>query len=325
MLAVWPARSPSTRLSGKREAAVDLGRSAAANPIIDPKLHPRRIVSTATQQAVFTDGKVDGVPASILVDTGSAVTIIHRRLWERGGGDSRKLHQVSGGPVVVANGEPLHILGQTQSKIHLAGIEFSHNVLVTGDVSQDCLLGADFLTSHGFVIDLQSQVLRQGQLSTPLLLQHGQCTSTLSVCKVSVGNTVILRAGEEKLLFANVDNSSYPTGTAGVLEPKEGFEDRHQLLVARVVATPDNGVVPLRVANLTTSAITLYRGTSIAKFCPLVEPNSSEAETAEYCEVPLGPNAHQVCQVLVFSKQQPLCWRLTPVPWTNIRKWNSKS
>ena len=151
-------------------------------------------------QAVFTEGKVDGVAASILVDTGSAVTIVHRRLWERGQGDARKLQQVSGGPVVVANGEPLHILGQTQSKIHLAGIEFAHNVLITGDVSQDCLLGADFLTSHGFVIDLQSQVLRQGQLSTPLLLQRGQCTSALSVCKVSVGNTVILRAGEEKIV-----------------------------------------------------------------------------------------------------------------------------
>ena len=45
---------------------VNLGRSAAANPIIDLELHPRQIVSTATKQAVFIDGKVDGVPASIL-------------------------------------------------------------------------------------------------------------------------------------------------------------------------------------------------------------------------------------------------------------------
>ena len=34
-----------------------------------------------------------------------------------------------------------------------------------------------------------------------LLHMHGQCMSALSVCKVSVGNTMILRAGEEKLLF----------------------------------------------------------------------------------------------------------------------------
>ena len=107
---------------------------------------------------------MDGVPASILVDTGSAVTIVHRRVWERG-----KLRPVAGGPVVVANGEPLQILGQAESHIHLAGGDFTHNVLGTGDVSQDCLLGADFLASHGFVIDLQSRELRQGQSSTPLL------------------------------------------------------------------------------------------------------------------------------------------------------------
>ena len=61
----------------EQEVAIDLGQSVAANPIIGPKLDPHRIVSTAPQQAVFTDGKVDVVPTSILIDTGSAVTIVH--------------------------------------------------------------------------------------------------------------------------------------------------------------------------------------------------------------------------------------------------------
>ena len=94
----------------------------------------------------------------------------------------------------MANGDPLQILGQTQSHIHLAGTDFTHNVLVSGNVTQDCLLGADFLAAHGFVIDLQSRVLRQGQASTPLLHQP---ESTLPVCRVTVSDTVIVRAGEE--------------------------------------------------------------------------------------------------------------------------------
>ena len=57
--------------------------------------------AAATQQAVFTDGRVNGVPASILVDTGSATTIDCGKCQ----GDARKLQQVSGGPIVVANGE----------------------------------------------------------------------------------------------------------------------------------------------------------------------------------------------------------------------------
>ena len=121
---------------------------------------------------------MDGVPASILVDTGLAVTIVHRRLWEHGQVGSGKLQPVEGG--------------------HLAGTDFTHNVLVSGNVTQDCLLGADFLAAHGFVIDLQSQVLCQGQTSTPLLHQP---ESTLPVCRVAVSDTVIVQAGEEKLLF----------------------------------------------------------------------------------------------------------------------------
>ena len=67
--------------------------------------------------------------------------------------------------------------------------------------------------------------------------------------------------------------------------------------MARVVATPDRGMVPLRVANLTASAVTLYRGMNIAKFCPLSEPNTVGTEIAEYCEVPTSLSAQQVCQV----------------------------
>ena len=101
------------------------------------------------------------------MDTGSAVTIIHRGLWERGrgaAGHRSTLQQASGGPIVVANGESLSILGQTTSRIHVAGEEYTHDVLVADDVSQDCLLGADFLASHQFVIDLGSRMLRKGKV-----------------------------------------------------------------------------------------------------------------------------------------------------------------
>ena len=42
------------------------------------------------------------------------------------------------------------------------------------------------------------------------------------VCRVSVGNTGILRAGEEKLLLASVDNSFYPTVLLEFLNPRRG-------------------------------------------------------------------------------------------------------
>ena len=49
-----------------------------------------------------------------------------------------------------------------------------------------------------------------------------------------------------------------PMGASGVIESKEGFEEHHQLVLARVVAVPTQSQVPLQVANLFSSAVTLY-------------------------------------------------------------------
>ena len=79
------------------------------------------------------------------------------------------------------------------------------------------------------------------------------------VCRVSVATTAIIRGGEEKLLRATVHHpQNIGVHHPGVLEPKEGFEAQHQLLVARVVALPDNNRMPVRMVNLTPVPITLY-------------------------------------------------------------------
>ena len=71
-------------------------------------------------------------------------------------------------------------------------------------------------------------------------------------------------------------------GTTGVVEAQEGTEEKHRILLTRVLANPDQGTVPLRITNLFGSAVTLYRGTNLAKYCPM---GSSELDT-EYIELP---------------------------------------
>ena len=224
-------------------------------------------------------------PISLLVDTGSAITIIHERVWCPPQSGLRKVNR----PVLAANGGPLSILGQTEVRIVIAGKEFSHQVLIAGDITQECILGADFLTTHGFVIDLGNHVLRVGETSTPLLSSK---TPLASSYHVSVGETFVVHPGEERLCKANI-SCEYPSlaGTTGVVEAQEGIEEKHQILLARVLANPDQGTVPLRIANLSGSAVTLYKGTNLAKFCPLGSPD----QDTEYVELPMTestPDTH---------------------------------
>ena len=126
------------------------------------------------------------------------------------------------------------------------------------------------LTTHGFVIDLGNRLLRVGETSAPLLSSK---TPLASSYHVSVGETFVIHPGEERLCKASInDEYPFPAGTLGVVEAQDGVEEKYQILLAHVLATPDQGTVPLRIANLSSSAVTLYKGTNLAKFCPLDSP-----------------------------------------------------
>ena len=176
------------------------------------------------------------------MDTGSAVTILHKDLWER---SARSALEAISSPVTVANGQPLHILGLGTVRICIADVEFVQQAMIADDVSQSCLLGADFLVPHGAVIDFKTNQLQGGAAVVPM---HHSAIEALpkQVCRVSVATTAIIRGGEEKLLWATVHHPrNIHVHYHGVLEPIEGFEAQHQLLVARVVALPDKELMPV--------------------------------------------------------------------------------
>ena len=98
----------------------------------------------------------------MLVDTGSAVTVVRADLWESiTGGHPIELKPPEQ-PVVVADGKPLEQLGQISVLIQVGGVCTQKNVLVVQELTQECLLGADFLKHHGCVIDLQRHHLLAG-------------------------------------------------------------------------------------------------------------------------------------------------------------------
>lgn len=107
------------------------------------------------------------------------------------------------------------------------------NTLITEEVTQDCLLGADFLTENGCLIDLKTGSLHAGKHTVALRYQaRPPC-----VCRVVLKDTVVVRPNAEMVLPAIVqrdgDNS---TDFPGVFEVKDGFESKHQVLAARIVA-----------------------------------------------------------------------------------------
>lgn len=107
--------------------------------------------SAGSSAAVYAPGFVDGRVVEMLVDTGSAVTLVHKRLLDRIG--VVKVLEGVEDRVVSANGQPLGILGRCDLRIGIGGVDELHPVLVANDVTQDCLIGVDFLARHKVKID----------------------------------------------------------------------------------------------------------------------------------------------------------------------------
>jgi hypothetical protein len=147
-------------------------------------------------------GEIGGEEVSMLVDTGSAVTLIHRRIWD-------KIQECygpvdTGPPVIAVNSQPLSILVQCVVEMRVAGIYASHPVLVADDISHECLLGVEFLGANNFTIELGNGCLssRVNHVSAPVFVKL--CSTQNVVCRVSFAKTVIIPARHEMVIPAKV-------------------------------------------------------------------------------------------------------------------------
>ena len=199
----------------------------------------------------------------MLVDTGSAVTLVHCRVLENAKIDF-KLGMVSE-PVVSANGQPLDIKGKCELEIFLGGVSVVHPVLVAADVTQDCLLGIDFLGKHNCTIDLKGRSIKIGKEVVSL---KGKNESP-KVFRISLAETVVVPGRHEMILPAKFKGAVCDDSVLGVVEPSPGFAERHDLLLARVLAQPKDDMVPVRVINPSPLPVTLYQNTSVGTFSQL--------------------------------------------------------
>jgi hypothetical protein len=84
--------------------------------------------------------------------------------------------------------------------------------------------------------------------------------------------TVTVSAHHEMIIPARIlGKEDTPVATVGLVEARQGFTARSLLGVARTLMDGSSGLVPVRVANLTDSAITVYEATHIGTFYPLEE------------------------------------------------------
>lgn len=132
---------------------------------------PYEVVTNATTSArVFVNGLVNGVQLSMLVDTGAGRTLISADKFEKVCGHSNL--RPSSVRLTLPGGSPMPVMGESRLRIRLSSESFSFDVLVVDGLQYDALMGADFICSYGFVVDLRRKSLYS---------DHALC-STQTIC-----------------------------------------------------------------------------------------------------------------------------------------------
>ena len=102
--------------------------------------------AATNNSTLVVNGLVKGRPTRMLVDSGSAVSILHLDAWRASSiTEDRCRLDTAVPPVVAANGGTLNILGCTNVTVEVAGLKVDFPFLVAEKLTQDTSL---VLTSY---------------------------------------------------------------------------------------------------------------------------------------------------------------------------------
>ena len=121
---------------------------------------------------INVQGLLNGSHVQLLLDSGAALSVVHYETLDEGW--QRKLTSIET-LMLGANGHPLGVKGWIEIPVRLGAFHTVHPSVVVQDLTVDCLLGANFLTEHGAVIDCQYATLSLGRnirAQVPLTLEQ---------------------------------------------------------------------------------------------------------------------------------------------------------
>ena len=99
-------------------------------------------------------------------------------------------------------------------------------------LTQECILGTDFLSQYGCVVDLRRRVIIAGGKDVSIVDRSKKMDNSL-VCLVSTSESVEIPASCLMHLVATISGQSWPVSEIGTLEK---FMNEYGLVVARSIS-----------------------------------------------------------------------------------------
>ena len=204
----------------------------------------------------YLEVKVGDKVVSALLDTGADETLVKLDSLPQGTHIFPLENKVK-----LADGSDADIVGCAVVDLEIAKCIQKVTVLVSSKLYEDCLIGAKLLTQLGAKIDMSSGLLHVRTVTVPL--QCSPLSDRYNVSRVVVTDTVVVKARTE-MVFCGEVRERRLQGQTCLLEPELPAEDKLGVCVARLAVKVDDYCVPIRVSNVSSEDVKVYKGTHIA-------------------------------------------------------------
>ena len=253
------ARRPVVCHNCKQEG--HYARGCAAPPARTPRDQSQTPISLLpVSHSYRINGRVSGVQASFVVDTGAAVTLLDKTLWDKVNNAGQALSTWTGPPLVGVEGTRLETWGTTTIEITFSGETFKFPVLVASSLTADAILGMDFLDDNECMLDMANKVLRFPNRGVSISLRDSSSQPHIVQARVTLEETLSIPPFSEIEVMAKVGEGLHE-GTWLVEECKS---KNLPVRVARALVNPVTTTVPVRLLNLSSDTAVVFKGTKLA-------------------------------------------------------------
>ncbi|KAJ8946245.1 hypothetical protein NQ318_004614, partial [Aromia moschata] len=237
---------------GKRQLVDARGRVSTTYTQC-PKISVSKISSD--ERSLLVLGYLDDKWRSFVIDTGATRTILRPDILPKPPKQLSRHVRLE-----TATGELIPVHGEVYVKIQLGSKIMYHQVLIA-DIRDDCILGLDILSKHGFVVDIKNRIIQiqnEEIVMAPKLKDYNQSR------RIIVEEDIQMPQGSENIIIAKLDGNGEGLST-GLVEANERNDG---LLIARTLVQMNNQI-PVRIANISDRKIILKKNEVLGRCEPI--------------------------------------------------------
>ena len=227
---------------------------------------------------LYISGQAESKNVDWLVDTGCSVTILSEKIFHKIHPDDRpELHPPSK-QLLSADGSPMKVLGESMFNISVGHKTVSHFTIVA-EISNDGLLGIDFLKQHSFSIDFKTNQLICENETFSAYCKTGQYRA----CRVSMSEHTMIPAGTRTIVRAK---TSKPLAHGSwLVEPLSRPPGDQPVLTAKVLVQGLQKTIPVEILNPSNENVYLHKNTNLGIASRVFDQDVvAQISTSDSCE-----------------------------------------